>query len=101
MPDDEALESLTASRASGAGAPKSTSAGAWPPGIWPVDDLAVAVGLQWLLSRDERPARAELLASANPGAHIAVRRPDWSGIITFRFGGTPPGESTAITLVAC
>jgi len=67
MPDDEALESLI----------RIKGIGRWSaeiylllvlgrPDIWPVNDLAVAVGLQWLLGRDERPARAELLALGEP-----------------------------------
>jgi DNA-3-methyladenine glycosylase II len=36
------------------------------PDIWPVDDLAVAVGLQWLLGRDDRPPRDELIALGEP-----------------------------------
>jgi DNA-3-methyladenine glycosylase II len=67
MPDDEALESLI----------RIKGIGRWSaeiylllvlgrPDVWPVDDLAVAVGLQWLLGRDERPPRAELLALGEP-----------------------------------
>jgi len=67
MPDDEALEALI----------RVKGIGRWSaevylllmlgrPDIWPVDDLAVAVGLQWLLGRDERPPRAELVALGEP-----------------------------------
>jgi DNA-3-methyladenine glycosylase II len=67
MPDDEALEALI----------RVKGIGRWSaevylllvlgrPDVWPVDDLAVAVGLQWLLGRDERPPRAELVALGEP-----------------------------------
>jgi DNA-3-methyladenine glycosylase II len=67
MQDDEALESLV----------RIKGIGRWSaeiylllvlgrPNVWPVDDLAVAVGLQWLLSRDERPPRDELVALGEP-----------------------------------
>jgi DNA-3-methyladenine glycosylase II len=67
MPDDEALESLV----------RIKGIGRWSaeiylllvlgrPNVWPVDDLAVAVGLQWLLGRDERPPRDELVALGEP-----------------------------------
>ena len=67
MPDDEALESLV----------RIKGIGRWSaeiylllvlgrPDVWPVDDLAVAVGLQWLLGRDERPPRDELVALGEP-----------------------------------
>lgn len=36
------------------------------PDIWPVDDLALMVGMQRLAGRPERPPRAELLAMAEP-----------------------------------
>jgi DNA-3-methyladenine glycosylase II len=67
MPDDEALESLV----------RIKGIGRWSaeiylllvlgrPDVWPVDDLAVAVGLQWLLGRAERPPRDELVARGEP-----------------------------------
>jgi DNA-3-methyladenine glycosylase II len=67
MPDDDALESLV----------RIKGIGRWSaeiylllvlgrPDVWPVDDLAVAVGLQWLLDRDERPPRDELIALGEP-----------------------------------
>lgn len=67
MPDDDALESLV----------RIKGIGRWSaeiylllvlgrPDVWPVDDLAVAVGLQWLLGRDERPLRDELMALGEP-----------------------------------
>jgi len=67
MQDDEALESLV----------RIKGIGRWSaeiylllvlgrPDVWPVDDLAVAVGLQWLLGRDERPPRDELVALGEP-----------------------------------
>ena len=67
MPDDDALESLV----------RIKGIGRWSaeiylllvlgrPDVWPVDDLAVAVGLQWLLGRDERPPRDELVALGEP-----------------------------------
>ena len=67
MPDDDALESLV----------RIKGIGRWSAEIylllvlgradvWPVDDLAVAVGLQWLLGRDERPPRDELVALGEP-----------------------------------
>ena len=67
MPDDEALESLV----------RIKGIGRWSaeiylllvlgrPDVWPVDDLAVAVGLQWLLGRDEHPPRNELVALGEP-----------------------------------
>ncbi len=67
MPDDEALELLV----------RIKGIGRWSaeiylllvlgrPDVWPVDDLAVAVGLQWLLGRDERPPRDELVALGEP-----------------------------------
>jgi DNA-3-methyladenine glycosylase II len=67
MPDDEALESLV----------RIKGIGRWSaeiylllvlgrPDVWPVDDLAVAVGLQWLLGRAERPPRDELVALGEP-----------------------------------
>ncbi len=67
MPDDEALELLV----------RIKGIGRWSaeiylllvlgrPDVWPVDDLAVAVGLQWLLGRDERPPRDELIALGEP-----------------------------------
>jgi DNA-3-methyladenine glycosylase II len=67
MPDDEALESLV----------RIKGIGRWSaeiylllvlgrPDVWPVDDLAVAVGLQWLLGRDELPPRDELVAIGEP-----------------------------------
>lgn len=36
------------------------------PDLWPVDDLALIIGMQRLLGRDERPSRSELLAMAEP-----------------------------------
>ena len=67
IPDDEALESLV----------RIKGIGRWSaeiylllvlgrPDVWPVDDLAVAVGLQWLLGRAERPPRDELVALGEP-----------------------------------
>jgi DNA-3-methyladenine glycosylase II len=67
MPDDEALESLV----------RIKGIGRWSaeiylllvlgrPDVWPVDDLAVAVGLQWLLGRAGRPPRDELVALGEP-----------------------------------
>jgi DNA-3-methyladenine glycosylase II len=67
MPDGEALESLV----------RIKGIGRWSaeiylllvlgrPDVWPVDDLAVAVGLQWLLGRGERPPRDELIALGEP-----------------------------------
>jgi DNA-3-methyladenine glycosylase II len=67
MADDDALESLV----------RIKGIGRWSaeiylllvlgrPDVWPVDDLAVAVGLQWLLGRDERPPRDELIALGEP-----------------------------------
>ena len=67
MPDGEALESLV----------RIKGVGRWSaeiylllvlgrPDVWPVDDLAVAVGLQWLLGRGERPPRNELVALGEP-----------------------------------
>ena len=67
MSDDEALELLV----------RIKGIGRWSaeiylllvlgrPDVWPVDDLAVAVGLQWLLGRNERPPRDELVALGEP-----------------------------------
>ncbi|EWY42004.1 HhH-GPD [Skermanella stibiiresistens SB22] len=67
MPDEEAIETLV----------RFKGIGRWSaeiylllvlgrPDLWPVDDLAVAVGLQWLLDRDQRPPRDELLAMGEP-----------------------------------
>jgi DNA-3-methyladenine glycosylase II len=67
MPDDEALDTLV----------KVKGIGRWSveiylmlvlgrPDVWPVDDLALALGMQWLLGRDQRPPRAELVALAEP-----------------------------------
>ncbi|WP_158045430.1 DNA-3-methyladenine glycosylase family protein [Skermanella pratensis] len=67
MPDDEALEALV----------RVKGIGRWSaeiylllvlcrPDVWPVDDLAVAVGLQWMLGRDRRPPRDELMALGDP-----------------------------------
>lgn len=36
------------------------------PDIWPVDDLALMIGMQRLMGREERPSRNELLAAAEP-----------------------------------
>ncbi|UEM06055.1 DNA-3-methyladenine glycosylase 2 family protein [Skermanella rosea] len=67
LPDDEALEALV----------RVKGIGRWSaeiylllvlcrPDVWPVDDLAVALGLQWLLDREVRPPRDELLALGDP-----------------------------------
>ncbi|MDR3517114.1 MAG: DNA-3-methyladenine glycosylase 2 family protein [Azospirillaceae bacterium] len=36
------------------------------PDIWPVDDLALQIGVQWALGLPERPTPAALLACAEP-----------------------------------
>ena len=67
LPDDDALDALV----------RVKGIGRWSaeiylllvlcrPDIWPVDDLAIAVGLQWLLDREARPPRDELLALGDP-----------------------------------
>jgi DNA-3-methyladenine glycosylase II len=67
MSDDEALELLV----------RIKGIGRWSaeiylllvlgrPDVWPVDDLAVAVGLQWLLGRNELPPRDELVVLGEP-----------------------------------
>jgi DNA-3-methyladenine glycosylase II len=67
MSDDEALSTLV----------KVKGIGRWSveiylmlvlgrPDVWPVDDLALALAMQWLLGRDQRLPRAELVALAEP-----------------------------------
>lgn len=67
MADDEALDALV----------RVKGIGRWSaeiylllvlcrPDVWPVDDLAVAVGVQWLLDRELRPPRDELVALGDP-----------------------------------
>ena len=93
MPDDEALELLI----------RIKGIGRWSAeiylllvlgrsDIWPVDDLAVAVGLQWLLNRDERPPRDELVALGEPWRPYRSTAARLVGIITFRWRRSADGR---------